>query len=57
MQNDTQITIKELATYCAARNIECLKCEHIDVCERLQEDLNEISPAGLVAMIENNEIV
>lgn len=46
--------LKDLANYCRSIEIDCDKCEYTNVCRNLQDDLEDISPSGLVKMVEEN---
>lgn len=47
--------IKDLAKYCESINIDCYKCEKTKECKIFQENLEDISPYGLIDLIEKNK--
>ena len=47
--------LKDLANYCRSIEIDCDKCEHKDLCKHLQYLLEDISPCGVVRMVEEND--
>ena len=49
------MTIRELANTCKKNNIDCENCSHIDECKVLTNKLEDISPIGLIELIDNNE--
>jgi len=44
--------ITELADYCKSIGIDCEECEHEDECKQLINKLEDISPFGLITLIE-----
>lgn len=48
------MNIKELANYCKSIEIDCRKCEHKEKCREMQEHLEDLSPFGVVKMVESN---
>lgn len=48
------MTIKELAEYCRTIDIDCDKCEHKSECQKMSAYLEDISPYGVVQMVEEN---
>lgn len=44
--------IKDLAYKCRDRGIECCGCPYEDICSELDERLEEISPCGLLTILE-----
>ena len=48
------MTIKELAHYCKSINIDCDRCEHKSECQKMSAHLEDISPCGVVQMVEEN---
>lgn len=52
-RNDMKL--KDLADYCRSIEIDCDKCEHKDLCKHLQYLLEDISPCGVVRMVEEND--
>ena len=49
--------IRELADYCKSIDINCDKCIHKKKCDNMQNMLEDISPLGIVDMIDENEDV
>lgn len=49
--------IRELADYCKSIIINCDKCIHKEKCDNMQNMLEDISPLGIVDMIDENEDV
>ena len=49
--------IKELAEKCKEVNIDCDVCTCKEECNLLQHNLEDMSPFGLVEMVEENHIV
>ena len=48
------MTIKELAEYCKTIEINCDKCGHKGECKKVSSYLEDISPYGIVQMVEEN---
>ena len=46
--------IRELAKYCESIDIDCDVCENKKECDDFQYRLEDISPFGVVGMIDNN---
>ena len=46
--------IRELAEYCNSIEIDCDKCEHKELCDGLQYKLEDISPLGLIDLVDEN---
>ena len=46
--------LQELAEYCKSIDIDCDKCEHKKECEDFQDRIEEISPFGMVEMVDND---
>lgn len=44
--------IKDLAYKCRDRGIECCGCPYEDICSELNERLEDISPCGLLTILE-----
>ena len=49
--------IRELAEKCAERSINCDGFPCVDACEVLTEKLKDMSPIGLVDMVDENHII
>ncbi len=47
--------LKDLAVYCKSIEINCDVCEHKSKCEEMQADLEDLSPYGVVKMVEDNK--
>ena len=47
--------IRELAEYCSSIEIDCDKCEHKELCDGLQYKLEDISPLGLIDLVDENK--
>ena len=47
--------IKDMAVYCKSIEINCDICEHTEECRAMQADLEDLSPYGVVKMVENNK--
>ena len=48
--------IKELAEYCKSIDIDCENCKYHELCnQKLPWRLEDISPYGLVELVESNE--
>ena len=46
--------LNDLAKYCETINTNCEKCLYKDNCEKLAYELEDISPFGLLKMVEEN---
>jgi hypothetical protein len=46
--------IRELADYCIKIKIDCDKCENEGYCNTMQYRINQISPYGLVEIVDSN---
>lgn len=46
--------IRELAKKCKERNVECDNCPYVEECEQLTGILEDISPVGLINMVNEN---
>ena len=46
--------IRELADYCKGIEIDCDKCENKGYCNTMTYRIEEISPRGLVEMVDSN---
>lgn len=52
------IRIKELAKYCDSIDIDCSVCKKKDACMSFEERIEDISPIGIVELVNSNsEIV
>jgi hypothetical protein len=51
------MTINELAEKCKQREINCTDCPYNEPCEKLTDELQDISPIGLVDMVKDNQII
>ena len=49
--------IRELAMMCEDRDIDCDFCPYKEICDNLQEQLEDISPCGLVEMIDEDKFI
>ena len=49
--------IRELAMKCKDREIDCDFCPYKEICDNLQEQLEDISPCGLVEMIDEDKSI
>lgn len=49
------IRIKELAEYCNSINIDCSVCEKKGACMGFEARIEDISPIGLVGLVNGNE--
>ena len=49
--------IRELAKYCESINIDCDVCENKKECDDFQYKLEDISPCGLVEMIDEDKSI
>lgn len=49
------MNIIELAEYCKSIEINCDVCEHNEECVTFQERLEDISPYGLIDLLEKND--
>ena len=49
--------IRELAMKCKDREIDCDFCPYEKICDNLQEQLEDISPCGLVEMIDEDKSI
>ena len=49
--------IRELAMMCEDRDIDCDFCPYKEICDNLQEQLEDISPCGLVEMIDEDKSI
>lgn len=49
--------IRELAMKCKDREIDCNFCPYEEICDNLQEQLEDISPCGLVEMIDEDKSI
>lgn len=49
--------IIELAMKCKDREIDCDFCPYEKICDNLQEQLEDISPCGLVEMIDEDKTI
>lgn len=47
--------IRELADYCKSIDINCDECIHKKKCDNMQSMLKDISPLGIVDMVDENE--
>jgi hypothetical protein len=47
--------IQDLAVYCRTIEINCDICEHKRECKAMQAHLEDLSPYGVVKMVDNNE--
>lgn len=50
-----KIRIKELAEYCNSINIDCSVCEKKGACMKFEARIEDISPMGLVELVNSNE--
>ena len=48
------MSIRELAMKCEDLEINCDFCPYEELCDNLQEQLEDISPCGLVEMIDED---
>ena len=46
--------IRELADYCKSIDINCDECMHKGKCDNMQNMLEDISPLGIVDMVDEN---
>lgn len=46
--------IRELAEYCCSIEIDCDKCENKAQCEEMGNILQDMSPFGVVAFVDEN---
>lgn len=49
------IKIKELAEYCNSINIDCSVCKKKSACMEFEVRIEDISPIGLVELVNGNE--
>ena len=49
--------IRELAMKCSDREINWYFCPYEEICDNLQEQLEDISPCGLVEMIDEDKSI
>ena len=49
--------IRELAMKCEDRDIDCNFCPYEEICNKLQEQLEDISPCGLIEMIDEDKSI
>ncbi len=49
--------IRELADYCKSIELNCDKCIQKKKCDNMQNMLEDISPLGIVDMVDNNKDV
>lgn len=49
--------LRELAEKCKERDINCDGCPYMEICGRLSEILEDMSPIGLVEMVDENHII
>ena len=54
LDEDIVQKIRELAEYCCSIEIDCDKCEHKELCDGLQYKLEDISPLGLIDLVDEN---
>lgn len=47
--------IKDMAVYCKSIEINCDICEHKRECEAMQSFLEDLSPYGVVKLVEENQ--
>ncbi len=47
--------IRELADYCKSIELNCDECMHKKKCDNMQNMLEDISPLGIVDMVDENE--
>ena len=47
--------IIELAEYCKSIDIDCGKCMYEEECEKMTKRIEDMSPFGIVDVVDNNE--
>ena len=50
---EREMTIKELGEKCKARDIDCKECPYEKACSKLPAILEDISPSGLLEILDN----
>lgn len=48
------MNIRELGAYCKSTEVDCDKCEYTEECATFQGKLEDISPYGLIELLEKN---
>lgn len=48
------MTVRDLAYKCKDIEIDCDECDYKEKCERLTEELENISPYGLLIILDKN---
>lgn len=52
MEARNGMKLKDLAYKCKDREIDCDNCPYEDICSRLNDKLEDISPCGLLTILE-----
>lgn len=47
--------VRELAEYCKSILINCNNCKHKTECEKLEDKLEDMSPYGVVDIVDRDE--
>ena len=54
--DEKEIVLSELANYCKSIEIDCDICEKQKECKRMLSALEDISPYGLIKLVNENKI-
>lgn len=52
-----EIKISELANYCKSIEVDCSICENKDACDAFSEKIEDISPKGLMELVNVDKTI